>query len=115
MKKKGQDHEVTISVGQQGDLTIDPTTLTVRKHDRVKWSCDDGGFLVSFQDQTPLEAVTVARATPGASPPKPIRASATPGVYHYAVAVGSLLPAESGGGVALTMTAGCPEIIVDNG
>ena len=121
MKKKkairGRDLEVKISVGEHGDLTIAPTTLFATKHDRLSWSCDDGGFLVAFQGETPLEVVTVSRSNPGASPHKPIRASAPPGVYHYAVTVGSVLPAARGGGsdVRLVITAGCPEIIVDNG
>lgn len=109
--KLGNDHTITISVDDDGNLTVSPTTLFAAKHDRVSWECDDGGFLVSFKDQTPFEEVNIGHTHSGATPPKPFRRNVNPGTYHYAVVVGQIVE-EREGGVVLTMTAGCPEIIV---
>ena len=109
--REGNDHTIKLSVDKAGNLTVDPTTLFADKHDRMSWECEDGGFLVSFKDFTPFDTVNIHRQSSGATPLRHFRRTVTPGTYHYAVAVGEVVD-EGKGRVALTMTAGCPEIIV---
>lgn len=103
-----ETYDVVIKV-TGAHLTVDPTSLHVRRQDRVSWRCEQGGFLVSFKGHSPFNVVNIRSVTGAATEPRPFRADATPAAYHYAVAVAQAVS----GGAAVTMTAGCPEIIVD--
>jgi hypothetical protein len=109
--RRAEQHTITISLDEDNNLTVSPTSLFAGRRDRVSWECAEGGFLVSFRE-TPFAVVNIDQPVPGVTRPLPFRGDVTPGVYHYAVVVGEVVEARRAHGVRLTMTAGCPEIII---
>lgn len=81
------EHQITISVDTQGNLTYSHPSVQAKRNDHISWTCDAGPFAVDFAGHTP--AARLKGSSNKGNLRLQIRPDAEPGRYKYFVAVAS--------------------------
>ncbi len=56
MEENMADKTIKITVNNQGNMTIDPSTWKANRHEMINWTCSNGTFTVLFP-HTPFDGV----------------------------------------------------------